>query len=183
MKSLQGQLLVATPKLMDPNFFHTVILMVQHSDEGALGVVLNRPLETTIQTAWEQVSEIPCNIEGVLHQGGPCEGPLMVVHGDAALSQIEVVPGVHFSTDKDSVEQLVTNESGPAKFFVGYSGWAGGQLEREMEEGAWLTIEATSDRVFSGGTELWETLLKTISRAAKFPYLNPKLIPDDPSLN
>src|SRR5437764_733950 len=102
MTSLQGQLLIASPKLLDPNFAQSVILMIQHNDEGALGLVLNRPLGMSVRSAWEQVSEIPCEIESPLLKGGPCEGPLMVVHTSAALSQVEVLPGVYFSTEKDA---------------------------------------------------------------------------------
>src|SRR5687768_8432333 len=105
MDSLQGQLLIAAPRLADPNFFHTVVLMVQHNDDGALGLVLNRPLTAAIQTVWQQVSESPCLIEGFLHQGGPCEGPLMVVHANADASDLEVMPGVYFSTNKDGIEK------------------------------------------------------------------------------
>ena len=74
MKSLQGHLLVASPKLVDPNFFHTVVLLVQHNQEGALGLVLNRPLQTTVQEMWQEVGESQCEVDQPLHQGGPCEG-------------------------------------------------------------------------------------------------------------
>src|SRR4051812_11769682 len=104
MKSLQGQLLIASPKLMDPNFFKSVVLVVQHGDGGALGLILNRRIDVTVQSAWGQVSEGTCEVEGNLHQGGPCEGPLMVVHGEESLGQLEVLPGIHFSTERESIE-------------------------------------------------------------------------------
>jgi putative transcriptional regulator len=107
----------------------------------------------------------------------------MVVHGDEALSQIEVTSGVHFCTDKDSIQQLVTDNEGPMKFFVGYAGWAPGQLENELEEGAWLATTATSQQVFEDDDDQWATLVKQISRATAFPWIDPKLIPEDPSLN
>src|ERR1700748_1927959 len=107
MKSLQGYLLVASPKLLDPNFSRSVVLIVQHNDEGALGLVLNRPLDTTIDMVWDQVSQVPCLRDDPLHQGGPCEGTLMVLHGDPSLSPVQVLPGVYFNTEKESVEQLI----------------------------------------------------------------------------
>src|SRR3954471_10764496 len=119
MKSLQGNLLIASPKLLDPNFFKSVVLIVQHGDGGALGLILNRKIDVSLQTAWSQVSEEPCGVEGHLHQGGPCEGPLMVVHGEESLGQLEVLPGIHFSTERDSIEELVGRNDGPMKFFVG----------------------------------------------------------------
>src|SRR5215469_11256802 len=100
MDSLQGHFLIASPQLQDPNFFRSVVLLVQHNDQGALGVILNRPLDMTIQEAWPQVSEEPCNAEGPLHEGGPCRGPLMVLHTDEPLSQLKVCDGIYFNTDK-----------------------------------------------------------------------------------
>jgi putative transcriptional regulator len=183
MASLQGHLLIAAPNLRDPNFFRSVVLLVQHNDQGALGVVLNRPLETSIQEAWPQVSEEPCNAEGLLHQGGPCPGPLMVLHTDPTNSQIEVCDGIHFSTDKDTIEQLVTQTAGPLKFFVNYAGWGPGQLEGEIEAGGWLTTPAADEQVFTDDKELWTLALRLADRRTRLAGVDPKLIPDDPSLN
>ena len=186
MKSLQGQLLIASPKLFDPNFFRSVVLLVQHTDNGALGLVLNRPLEMTINDAWGQVSEMPCEVSGLLHQGGPCEGPLMVVHSEPELSQIEVTPGVHFSTEKDAIEQLVARDDAGRtrmRFFVGYAGWGPGQLEAEIEHASWLSAPAAAEQVFGPTETLWDALMKLIARSAATPYMDPKTIPDDPSVN
>ena len=183
MKSLQGQLLVASPTLVDPNFFHTVVLIVQHNEEGALGLVLNRPLRTTVKEMWEQVAEEETEAEGVLHQGGPCEGPLMVLHGDDVYSEVEVTPALHFCTSRDHVEKLMADGSSPMKFFVGYAGWTAGQLEAEMAEPSWLTIPATAKAVFEGDEHLWTDLVRAISRTAVTGLVDPKRIPDDPSVN
>ncbi len=183
MKSLKGHLLIAAPRLMDPNFFHTVVLVVQHNEQGALGLVLNRATETTVSEAWEQIDEQPCAIEGVIHQGGPCEGPLMVVHGDGEASEIEIIPGVHFSTDREMLNRIVAQPDLPRKFFVGYAGWSAGQLENELEDGGWLVTEATPETVFVDDPNLWDMLIKAISFTSLYGGLNPKLIPPDPSLN
>src|SRR4051812_33289830 len=119
MPSLQGHLLIASPRLMDPNFARAVVLMVQHGDEGALGLILNRPLGTTLREVCEKVLETDCAIEAFLHQGGPCEGPLMVVHTDEAGGEIEVMPGVHFTAERGKIERLLTADEVTAKFFVG----------------------------------------------------------------
>jgi putative transcriptional regulator len=185
MKSLQGHLLVASPKLSDPNFFRSVVLIVQHNDDGALGLVLNRPLEPTIGTVWDQVSESPCFADGHLHKGGPCDGPLMVLHTADDHSQIEVVPGVHFTTEKDAVEQLVGDPAGPAlKFFLGYAGWAAGQLEGELAEHSWATTEATPEQIFLEDVEpQWDALRRVIARATAAAWVDPRFFPDDPSVN
>jgi len=190
MTSLKGHLLVAAPKLVDPNFFHSVVLIVQHDEERALGVVLNRPLQTTIREMWQEVSERECALEGPLHQGGPCEGPLMVVHGRQKFAEIEVGDGVYFCTSRDRIEGLI-EEGGsetaiadiPMKFFVGYAGWTQGQLESEIAEGSWLTVTANAQAVFEGDEHLWTDLIRALSRAAVTSMVDPKRIPDDPSVN
>ena len=184
--SLQGHLIVAAPRLRDPNFFKSVVLMVQHNDEGALGLILNRPLGATIEAAWEQVGETPCQVSGPIHQGGPCEGPLMVVHTDEELSQVQVMPGVHFSTEKDAIEKLVgRDDAGQTRmrFFVGYAGWGPGQLEAEIELASWLSAPAAADQVFGPTEDLWDSLMKLIARSAAAPFMDPRIIPDDPSVN
>ena len=183
MKSLQGHLLIASPQLADPNFARSVVLIVQHNESGALGLILNRPLETNLQSVWEQVSDIPCLVDQPLHQGGPCEGPLMVLHGDQEVSEMQVVPGVFWSTDKDSVEHLVSHNSSPMKFFVGYAGWGAGQLEGEMDTGAWLPAPATQDQIFADPEHQWSRLRRIITLTITYPWLDPRLIPDDPTAN
>ncbi len=155
-----------------PDQFHHAILV----DFGTAD-------EATIEEAWSQVSELPCNAEGSLFQGGPCPGPLMVIHSDAALSQVEVCPGIFFNTDKESIEQLVTQCSGPLKFFVNYAGWGAGQLEGEIEAGGWVTTPAGPTQVFGDVEHLWHAVLKLADRRSRLAGIDPKLIPDDPSVN
>ncbi len=182
MESLQGQLLIATPRLFDPNFFKSIILVIQHGKEGALGLVLNRPLELSIQSAWEQISEGACAVEGFIHQGGPCEGPLMVLHAEDDLSQMQVLPGVHFCTDREMIRQLISRADRPMKFFVGYAGWAPGQLEGEMNQASWISLPASSEFVFKLPEDPWQ-LLMDATRSAGLGGINPKGIPEDPSTN
>lgn len=181
--SLKGHLLVASPKLRDPNFYHTVILLVQHDEKGSLGLVLNRPLELSVRSAWKQLSHSPCLVEGTVHKGGPCDGVLMAVHTDIEASDVEVADGVHFSTTKDALEHLVGHNGGAVRLFVGYSGWSPGQLEDELAEGAWLCVPATPRQVFDSNLHRWDTLLREISRQALLQWMDPKIIPDDPLLN
>ena len=181
--SLKGHLLIASPKLRDPNFFRSVVLLVQHDERGSLGLVLNRPMELTIREAWKQLSEMPCQVEGNLHKGGPCEGVLMALHTDLEASDVEVFDGVHFSTTKDAIEHLVSHTGGSVRLFVGYAGWSPGQLENELTEGAWLTTPATTQYVFDASQGSWELLLRAIGRANLTQFIDPKIMPDDPSVN
>ena len=183
-QSLKGQLLIASPKLKgDPNFYHTIVLLVQHDENGCLGLVLNRPLEITIQKAWKQLSAMPCAVSGHLHQGGPCEGVLMALHDNVEASDLEVMDGVHFSTSKNSIEELVSQGSKHVRLFVGSAGWSPGQLEREISTGAWLTTLASPDHIFGPQQGAWERLMREIGRRTLLQWMDPKLVPDDPSVN
>ena len=195
MPSLKGQFLVAKPSLTDPNFARAVVLILRHDAGGAVGVVVNRPLEVTVRQACEQVLGIEqCEADGVLFHGGPCEAVLMAIYADAGSVAIEddgtdepsvgvVLPGIAFSTDKVTLERLLGDPPAAAKFVVGYAGWGEGQLEGEMASGSWLTIPATADRVFgvfAPADALWTRL---VTEANLGKYIDPKRIPPDASVN
>jgi putative transcriptional regulator len=182
MESLKGKLLIASTQLGDPNFTHTVTLIVQHDENGALGLTLNRPTETTVQEACEQALELPCKVEGVLYQGGPCQGPLMVLHDVDRASQVDVIDGVHFTTEREEIESLFLDADANIKCFVGYSGWGPGQLEMEYEIGSWLTFPADPDQIFNSPTGE-EHYNKLIQKLTIGQYIDPEKIPEDPNLN
>lgn len=183
MKSLKGKLLIASPQLLDPNFARAVILIVSHDENGALGLILNRPLEVSLQQVLAQALEDDdlATAAGTLHGGGPCEGPLMLVHDDAERSQIEVMPGVHFTTDREDVEAMLRAADGRVlKFFVGYAGWSSDQLEGELEIGSWLQAPADAKQVFEPGLRQWQKWVTIITGELR---VSPDKLPDDPSLN
>ena len=183
MQSLQGHLLVARPELTDANFARTVVLMLQHNESGALGVVLNRPTDTPIAEAWRQVSDVPCHGSGLVHVGGPCEGPLMVLHVHPDHAQIDVMPGVHLATDQTDVEWLIEHSAAPIRYFVGYAGWGAGQLEHEIAQGGWDTLPASVDHLFHYQGDLWQMARSMLHANDRYADLPTKLIPRDPSLN
>jgi putative transcriptional regulator len=184
MPSLKGHLLLASTKLVDPNFFHAVVLMVQHDEGGAFGVVLNRPLPMNVRDVLGNVVEGEVEVEGSLHQGGPCEGPLMVVHGEEAFADTEVADGLYFTTAKEKIEALLGAEGTTMKFFANYAGWTAGQLESEVGRGDWLAAPATPKSVFEGDAHLWTDLVRAAARAsAQQGLVDPKRVPKDPSVN
>ena len=183
MSSLQGNLLVASPKLGDPNFFRTVVLMVRAGEEGALGLILNRPSETPLKKVWGNVSESPCSTEAVIYHGGPCAGPLMAIHTEEFLSESEVLPNLYFATAKDKIEHLVLKPEGAARFYAGYAGWNSGQLDLELAEGAWFQAPAKLEHVFWPGDDLWERLRNEVTSTTRLTGLKLKHEPPDPSVN
>jgi len=180
MESLQGKLLMASPRLADPNFFRCVVLMLQHNDEGAMGLILNRPLKTTVREACEDSMVEDCGVEGVLHQGGPCEGPLMVLHGNEMEKDADVMPGVFFTTERSKIESLLRQAPLRARYFVGYAGWGPGQLESELEVESWVILPAEPDYVYESSARLWSKLMASRMMGQN---IDPEQIPDDPSVN
>jgi putative transcriptional regulator len=184
MNSLKGYVLVASPQLQDPNFVRTVILMLHHSEEGAFGVVLNRPAENTVKQLWEKVGEGSCDNEQLVNVGGPVSGPLMALHTDASAAEMEVFPGLYFAAQRENLEKIVRENQHPLRIFVGHAGWGEGQLERELQQGAWLTSPANPEYVFCGPeTDLWKTVAKHIGDQLVMTALKIKHVPEDPSLN
>jgi len=183
MKSLTGRVLVASPSLLDPNFFRSVVLIIQHTDEGTMGLVLNRPTDTSVKEAWERVRESDCTRHGMLHLGGPCESPIMALHNRGLLGSIEVLSGVYCGGDPEQLERLTSDNQGHARFFVGCAGWAPGQLESELDEGAWAVLPAKSEYVFGTSDDLWERLVNSNTAVRLSEMLHIREVPEDPSLN
>jgi putative transcriptional regulator len=183
MNSLQGHLLISTPDLRDGNFAQAIVLILGHNEEGAMGLVLNRPSETSIQYAWEQVRETSCQRTELVRVGGPCPGPLMVLHQRPLLSNATALPEVYLTQSTELIEQLVDCTEGPMRFFLGYAGWGPGQLENELEVGAWLTLPATADHVFSERELDWDLLLRRAGSANFYSSLGFPHVPSDPNVN
>ena len=183
MESLQGYFLVAAPRLAESNFYHSVVLMVSHNEQGALGLVINRPSNSPIGEVWEQLTEEECDHDAPIYIGGPVEGPLMAVHQEADCAEQEIVQGVHFTTDRDHLGTILAQHERPFRIFSGYSGWSPGQLERELKAGGWLTVPATIDWIFSDDDELWKQVSQAIGLDLLQRTLRPKHVPLDASAN
>jgi putative transcriptional regulator len=183
MESLQGQLLVAAPQLMDPNFARTLVLLIQHNQEGALGVVINRPLQKTIQELWREVGSAPCHSRLPVYLGGPVPGPLMSLHARPALAEVEPVAGVFFTAKKQYLDELVLGEEPTYKVFVGHAGWGAGQLENELHQGAWRTVATTAEQVLSTDETLWERIFRELGHTLLKSIINVKDLPPDPTVN
>ncbi|MCD9141482.1 YqgE/AlgH family protein [Streptomyces albireticuli] len=198
VSSLTGRLLVATPALADPNFDRAVVLLLDHDEEGSLGVILNRPTPVgvaDILESWASLTGEP----GVVFQGGP-------VSLDSALG-VGVVPGeahdkgakgekgattgdgplgwrrVHGAiglVDLEAPPELLAAALGSLRIFAGYAGWGPGQLEEELVEGAWYVVESEPGDVSSPEPgQLWRAVL----RRQRNELAMVATYPDDPSLN
>ena len=180
MDSLKGQLLVAGPGLLDPNFWRTVVLVGEHSEEGALGVVLNRASETAVEEAAPELAQLADGM-GRIHVGGPVQPSAVVVLADFVEPPDEdalVVESVGFLPAEVDPDEL--GELRRARVYVGYAGWGPGQLDGELDEGSWIVEPARADDVF---TEEPEELWSTVLRRKGGPFGVLATMPPDPSRN
>ena len=183
MKSLQGHFLVAAPHQLDPNFFGAVILVVEHADRGAVGVIVNFPKDRHEGISRQRRTKQRWSVGPRLYAGGPVTGPLMAVHTDEFFAEIEVLPGVFFAGREKNVLALMRSREQPCKVFTGYAEWRPGQLEHEVECGIWWAIPATAAKIFSNGDNLRETLVRQAFDSLLQVMCNIKHIPSDTSLN
>ena len=180
MDSARGQLLIAGPGLLDPNFWRTVVLIVEHSDEGALGLVLNRPSETTVGEAVAELEEL-LDLDDPLYVGGPVQPSALIVlaefdrPAEAALIAFEDV-GVLANGAQEDPSLSVRR----GRAFVGHAGWGPGQLDDEVERGDWIIERAVRDDAFTGTPlDLWSSVLTRKGGS----YALVARMPPDPSVN
>lgn len=181
MESIRGQLLIAGPALEDPNFWRTVVLVVEHSQDGAMGLVLNRPSETTVGEAVPQLADLVDPDEDVL-VGGPVQQSGVIVlaefedPADAALIAFEDVGIVGTSSEVMEFPAGVRT----ARAFAGHAGWGPGQLDGEVERGDWILEPARrSDAFAAEPAELWPSVL--MRKGGSYALI--ARMPADPSLN
>ena len=157
-----GKLLVAMPVLDDPAFARSVVLLIDHDEDGALGVVLNRASEVPVSEATDALIDlIPA--PGVLFGGGPVEPDALVAIGRAqdGVGQVDTtfVEGLRL-VDLDQDPVLAGVELSHVRLFAGYAGWAPGQLEHEVWHGAWVVVDVEPSDVFTPRPEtLWQDVL------------------------
>ena len=197
--SLRGKFLLASPTLVEPSFTRTVVLIVRHDLDGALGLIMNRPLGVSLDEACSDEVEAARGVGVPLFHGGPCPGPLVAVHNLARLAREEaqlpddededvlsmdsdlgedsgseelsqndqaddaIAPGVWFCSRREALEALMRHTERAfrdpvhegsemaVKFVAGYAGWSSGQLENELQEGAWQILDADAADVYAGG--------------------------------
>ena len=181
MESLRGQLLVAGPDLLDPNFRRSVLLVGEHGEEGAMGVILNRPSPVSVADAVPPLAELVDEAE-LVHVGGPVQPQAIVVLGDfldpgeaaaLVLGSIGFLPGeIESAADVGSLAR--------ARVFAGYAGWGPGQLESEIAEESWILEQALPEDVFTDEPDhLWSAVLRR--KGGAFAVL--ALMPPDPTQN
>lgn len=181
-KPATGKILISEPFLNDPNFKRTIILLAEHSEEGSVGFVLNKPTDYRIH---EVIEEFP-EFESVVYYGGPVQlnSLQFIYRGDEIIDgSIEIMPGLFWGGSFDLLKTLINAKAvNPEdfRFFLGYSGWIEGQIEDEIKMNSWIVSETTIDNIFSYEPDkLWRETLRSMGK--KFALL--ASFPDNPSVN
>lgn len=177
--SLSGQLLVAMPGLLDPNFSGTVSLICEHNSEGAIGFVINQPLEINLATVFEQIG-IEVSDDSIGQQQVLSGGPVAVERGFVVhradetewQSSLKISSDICVTTSDDIIQAMAKGEApSGATLILGYAGWGHGQLEQEILENSWLTLPATTEVVFDSDCDQ-RLKLATLSAGIDFSRMS-----------
>ncbi len=171
--SLKGQFLIAGQRLRDPNFFQSVILLVEHGEGGSMGLVVNRPSNVPLARALAEHFELPESDE-LVYVGGPVEpAALFVLHSAADLEadNDSVVPGIFVGSSPDIFERVIDQVSGGTgnlkfRVFAGCAGWSPGQLEEELARGDWFLLSASAQDILPDDPySLWDDQVEKVQVA------------------
>ena len=178
-EALGGRLLIAGPALFDPNFRRTVVLIGHHDEDGALGLILNRELEVTVDDVVPELAPLVDPGDRIF-AGGPVQPDAAIVLADfedpSSVTMLAFGSVGFMPPDRDPSGLPIRR----ARVFAGYAGWSAGQLEAEMQGDSWLTVPAVPEDVFSSVPErLWEQVVARMGGEALFL----RSMPEDPSLN
>jgi putative transcriptional regulator len=178
--TLQGHLLIASPSLLDPNFRRAVVLVTEHTDEGAAGLVLNRPSPASVTELVPQLEEL-AEDEDQVWLGGPVQPDAVLVLGEFVDPDDAAVPlfGSLGFPSLDEPEEVVPATT-RRRVFAGYAGWGAGQLEDELERDDWIVEPALNDDAFTDAPDnLWADVLRRKGGI----YELVSRMPEDPSVN
>jgi len=170
MTSLAPALLISMPQLVDPNFTRTVVLLCKHNEEGAFGLVVNRPLVTSGRVIVNLDPPVATERELEVWIGGPVEPErsCMLVAGhaeeDRIFGGVPIAEGLFLSTSPDLLRRLLEPVPPPdARLIVGYAGWGPGQLEAELQTSSWLLSDIDRDLLFNTPAEqMWERAIRRL---------------------
>jgi putative transcriptional regulator len=167
---IKGQFLVAGKQMRDPNFYRSVVLMVEHGESGSMGLVVNRPSNVSVTRALSEHFDLP-DSDQLVYVGGPVEpAALFMLHsaGEFETEESDVVPGIYVGSSPDVFERVIEQVVGGSddlefRVFAGCAGWGPGQLEGELEHGDWHILPAVAPEILPGDPyTLWDELVERI---------------------
>lgn len=156
--SLAGYLLVAAPGIQDPVFARSVCIVVEHSAEQTIGIMLNRRLVMDTALLWDQLLEgstKPANAVSYVNFGGPQSGPVLAIHDNQQLAEGGNSQGIYLSAQSDTLKKLAQTTPNHCRLYVGHAVWRVAQLETEIINGDWHVMPAIPELVFADEHTMW----------------------------
>jgi putative transcriptional regulator len=181
IKPASGKILISEPFMMDPNFKRSVILIVEHEEEGTVGFVLNQETEVFLSDIMEELNEISMR----LFIGGPVQpDTLHFIHTMKDLEGgKEILPGVFWGGNFEQLKIMINNgqvDINDFRFFIGYSGWGIGQLDEEIDQNSWIVADTNKENLFA---EYYEDFWKETVRSLGSKFAHIANFPENPFLN
>ncbi len=174
MDGWSGHLLIAPAWMSDPSFSQAIVLLIDHDPRGAFGLVINRPSSAAAAEVWREATGKPCEAVGPLFVGGPVSGPLIALHDREEDGDRPVVPGLYATTTPDRLARLLEHPPLRLRLFAGYAGWGRSQLDRELQDAAWVVVPARAEDAFlPGGAAPWHAALRRATAPLSNPLADP----------
>ena len=186
LRAQPGSFLVSVPQMLDPNFMHTVVLICEHTADGALGLVVNRAPSVLVRDLLPQ-HPVFSELDFPVHQGGPVGlDTMQFIHttADRIPGGIELARDLYLGGDLEALGAFIDSSPEPqrkTRLFVGYAGWGGGQLDTELKTGSWVPAPLDSKLLFSDepAEDVWRRSLRSLGLAGE----NLSQLPPDVSWN
>ena len=182
---LTGALLVAAPMLSDPLFGRSVCLVLEHGEDGTVGLVLNRSFSSDVKGLWDQLTEGESAAEPPNHLnfGGPVSGPVLAIHDQEPLAEGGNGEGVYVAAQVENLKKLTAIAPEHYRLFVGHAAWKPGQLQAEIDSGYWYPIASSSELVFAHESDMWAIGIRTVGQAVVTSIVGQERMPANPLLN
>jgi putative transcriptional regulator len=177
----KGRILIAEPFLKDTYFKRSIVLLTEHTDEGSVGFVLNKPLDVKVN---EVMTDFP-TISNTVSVGGPVStNTVHYIHtlGDAIPNSVHVFDSIYWGGDFTTIKELLSEgkiSTNQIRFFLGYSGWQAGQLESELKQNSWVITEISSTAIMHSHNNVWKNTLSQLGDKYKI-WAD---FPENPGLN
>jgi len=181
--SLKGTLLVSTERMQGSRFEKAVVLLMQDDDKGTFGVTLNKPANKKVRQAWTKLTGESISDQQEIVAGGPLQGPVIALHQDPTMYDLEMMGGLYVSAKVDKLQQLTNQFDNPYRIIVGIAGWKPGQLSNEVNDGCWYLLPFDVDLVFDDPEWMWDFCMQECGRHQIADIVGHDNIPFDPSLN
>ncbi len=181
--NLQGQFLVAAPKLADSAFHRSVILILQDDHNGTFGVALNRISDVVSLKDFNNISGVPDLKAAASLIGGSNGSPIFAIHRSRALADLEIPGGIFLSSEAEKLNELMEQIESPYRLCLGVVGWAKQEVRQEISRGLWLPMSASPDEIFGDPNLLWRECLRRHGRDQLTRVVGPLNFPTSPQHN